>query len=583
MVAFITYRYSSGMYIREIENGLKHEAVLISYMLKDIKKENINDGFLAQISDVLISHDKESENVKAARRITIIDENGTVLADSYGKSSEMANHANRAEVKQALSAGTGVDVRKSDTTGLNLIYVAYHSKELSAVVRISASVDHIRQIRDTILLYEVLALLIAIGISVFVALKLSNYAIKPISALLKKYGRSNVNQDKRHKDEVGQLSYTLSSMTYELENIIKELKDRNLRVATIINSMSSGLIAVDREMHIIMINPIAYRLFDTAEKPNQAGIPLVQVIRNRQLNDLLLKTVMENEITHQEIYLYQGGKRILSLHASPIYPEGGHDVNSGALAFIDDITQLRKLEEMRTEFVSNVTHELKTPLTSIQGFVETLKTGAVNDPKVAGKFLDIIDIEADRLRMLINDILSLSEIENIKQDNEKQLFELFPLAEEVESMLANAAQDKGISINLQINPDLRLEANRHRIKQLLINLMDNAIKYNKPGGNVTVSAHVIGNSVEIHVRDTGIGIPENHTDRIFERFYRVDKGRSREMGGTGLGLSIVKHIAQLYGGSVHVVSEEGKGSDFIVKLPAARASISLTTGENSEH
>jgi two-component system phosphate regulon sensor histidine kinase PhoR len=272
-------------------------------------------------------------------------------------------------------------------------------------------------------------------------------------------------------------------------------------------------------------------------------------------------------VLSDELQLYKNGKRILQVHVSPIYPTDNRTMNTGALAFINDITQVRKLEEMRSEFVSNVTHELKTPLTSIQGFVETLKEGAVNDPSVAEKFLDIIDIEADRLRSLINDILQLSEIESMKQDNEKQLFELCPLVEEVESMLANAASDKNVTLYNQTPSPLMLEADRHRMKQLLINLVDNAIKYNKPGGRVTVWAEIVGPSLEIHVKDTGIGIPSDHTDRIFERFYRVDKGRSRAMGGTGLGLSIVKHIAQLYGGTVRVESEEGKGSEFIVTLP----------------
>lgn len=580
VVTFISYRYSSQMYIEEVENELKNEAMLVARIIGDKGignngKENISDGLLKELSGIMTSVARESgtggtEYPEGSKRITLIDRNGGVLADSYASSTKMENHSDRAEVIQALKNGNGVDIRKSETTGNDLIYVAYYSRELGWIVRISASVEHINKIRDTILFYALIAVAAALAISTIIALMLSGYALKPLTRLVKEYGGSadaHKNFTGKREDEVGQLSTALSTMTSNIESIIRELKDRNAGVNTIINSMTDGLIAVDRSMQILMVNPIAIKMFGAVEKAYPVGVPLVQVIRNRKVNDLLLKGITGNKVINDEIYLYQGGKRILSIHVSPIYPMDNKISNTGALAFINDITQVRKLEDMRSEFVSNVTHELKTPLTSIQGFVETLKAGAINDSQVSGKFLDIIEIEVDRLRTLINDILELSEIEGIKHDSDTQVFPLLPLVKEVESMLANSASEKDITLNSQIPEELALNANRHRIKQLLINLMDNAIKYNKQGGTVDVRAKLTGNLVEINVEDTGIGIPASHTDRIFERFYRVDKGRSREMGGTGLGLSIVKHIAQLYGGTVRVESEEGKGSNFIVTLP----------------
>ncbi|HBR03267.1 MAG TPA: PAS domain-containing sensor histidine kinase [Ruminiclostridium sp.] len=566
LISYTTYRYAYDMYINEVKSSLQHEAVLISYMMKDMKLDDIGDKYLADISEAVMSSFDPNTKAGAKRRITLIDPAGDVLADSYGQSLTMGNHSERPEVKEALAEGIGADIRKSETTGLNLIYLASYSKSQSAILRISASLDYIINIRNTIILYEIVAIIVAMAISSLLAIKLSNYAIKPLALLVKKYGRPRKENLKkgRREDEVGELSYTLGAMTRDIEEIIRELKERNARVDTIINSMDAGLIAVDNTMHILMINPIACKLFGLSGASVQMGVPLVQVIRNRQLNNILLKTIAGNKVINDQINLYQGGKRILSLHASPVYPMDKKEANIGALVYIHDITQIRKLEEMRSEFVSNVTHELKTPLTSIHGFVETLKDGAINDAKVASKFLDIIEIEADRLRILIDDILELSEIESMKEENDRQPFALLPLAQEIESMLNNAASEKGVTLHLQIDPHLILKANRHRMKQLLLNLVDNGIKYNKPGGTVTVTAEQAGSQVEIHVKDTGIGIPLDHTDRIFERFYRVDKGRSRAMGGTGLGLSIVKHIAQLYGGSVRVMSEEGKGSDFAV-------------------
>lgn len=567
VVAYITYRYSSQMYIREIETGLQHEAILINSIIQGNSVEKINDAYVKNLSLELTSRDQKQE--PGHRRITVIGRNGTVLADSTADSSGMENHSDRPEFANAIKSSFGVDIRRSETTGWNMIYLAYASPDLNHVVRVSASLENINDIRNTILFYAVIAVIVGMLLSSVIVLKLSEYVVRPVVRLVKEYGgEAGTNQSYiKREDEVGQLSSTLSSMTRHIENIITELKDRNVRVDTIINSMDNGLIAVDRSMHVLMINPIAVEIFGATDKGDFIGVPLVQVIRNRQINELLIKAIASNKVLNDEILLYQGGKRVYSVHVSPIYPMDDQHQNSGALAHIYDITQMRKLEELRSEFVSNVTHELKTPLTSIQGFVETLKSGAIEDPSVSGRFLDIIDIEAARLHTLINDILELSEIENKKQEGEKEVFELLPLVQEIESMLENSASDKNVTFTTRIDADLKLEAERYRIKQLMINLMDNAIKYNKPGGNVTVTAESLENQIVIHVKDTGIGIPSDHTARIFERFYRVDKGRSREMGGTGLGLSIVKHIAQLYGGSVRVESEEGKGSDFIITLP----------------
>lgn len=566
LVAYVIYRYSFEMYIREIKTGLRNEAILINRIIDNRNRSEITDGFLKELSVILIPKDKKSEYNIASRRITLIDREGNVLADSDFNSKDMDNHKNRKEFIAALKNGIGVDVRKSETSGTSLFYLAYMSRELDALVRLSASVEHIDGIRNTILIYAVITILAGMVLSFLIALKMSNYVIKPIARLVREYG-GNQQDNEDEEDEVGQLSSTLSSMTRRIESIIKELTDRNARVDTIINSLDDGLIAVDRSMNIIMINPIACKIFDVADKYEFIGTPLVQVIKNRQINDFLIKAIAGNKVIIDEICLLYSGKRYYSIRVSPIFPMDNQTANSGALAYINDITQVRKLEEMRSEFVSNVTHELKTPLTSIQGFVETLKTGAINNPDVAEKFLDIIDIETDRLRKLINDILELSEIESMNKDNERQMLSLNLLVQEIESILYNSLQEKRIEFENKVPPDVMLEANRHRIKQLLINLVDNAIKYNRPKGKIAVSTNITSGNLEIHVRDTGIGISQDHMVRIFERFYRVDKGRSREMGGTGLGLSIVKHITQLYGGSIRVESEEGKGSDFIAAFP----------------
>ncbi len=568
VVAFVTYRYSAGVYVGQTQNALQHEVLLVRQLLQETDGKIITDSQLTDLTKLIHSLDQESSYMGSERRITLIDITGKVLADSHGNSAGMKNHKDRTEFMEALSTGMGLEIRESETTKNKSLYLACYSQELNAIVRISTSVDYINKIRNTIIFYTILAVLIALVLSTPLILKISDYVIRPLARLVREYGGGKEGKNLNgKKDEVGQLSFTLSSMTRYLENVIKELKDRNARVNTIINSMDNGLIAVDQSMHILMLNPVAHKIFGVTEKPAQVGVPLVQIIRHRQINELLNKAIAKNMVINDEIHLSQGGKRVLWIHVTPIFPMDNENVNSGALAFINDMTQIRKLEEMRSEFVANVTHELKTPLTSIQGFVETLKAGAIKDASVAEKFLDIIDIEADRLRTLINDILELSEIESMKQEKERQKIFLRNQVDEVISMLSNTAVEKKITIHNEIPEEHTVDADGHRIKQLIINLLDNALKYNRKGGSIHVFTRLSRGMIELHVKDTGIGIPEGHTARIFERFYRVDKGRSREMGGTGLGLSIVKHIAQLYGGTVHVESVEGKGSDFVVSLP----------------
>lgn len=258
---------------------------------------------------------------------------------------------------------------------------------------------------------------------------------------------------------------------------------------------------------------------------------------------------------------------IFKVSVTPLYPRNNKDTVAGVIVALQDVTNIIKLEKMRTEFVSNVTHELKTPLTSIRGFVETLRAGAINDKEVAEQFLDIIDIEADRLSTLINDILQLSEIESMKEDVNLNDYHLRTLFLDILPVLEKAAEQKNVIIHENIDDTIYVRVNPNRIKQLLMNLVDNAIKYNKDNGQIWVDAYRENETLILKVKDNGIGIPTEHHKRIFERFYRVDKGRSRNLGGTGLGLSIIKHIVNLYNGNIKMTSNPGEGTEFIISMP----------------
>lgn len=391
--------------------------------------------------------------------------------------------------------------------------------------------------------------------------------LKEITTLADEMTKGNFTSriDIQLEQEFGSLVNSFNKIAKKIETNISDLDYKNIEIESIIDSISSGIIAVDRDHRIILINCAAFDILQIDHSKNLIGNKIFNHIRNNQINKLLSDTIEKNTYIEQEI-VYMGDI-ILSINTSPIKTSNELLENSGGIAFIQDITKLKKLEQIRTEFVSNVTHELKTPLTSIRGFIETLKKGSINDPKRAERFIDIIDIEAERLYLLISDILQLSEIEAKKTDSDISTVDFKELVYEVLEICQNIADEKNILLCNDIDSSLLVNANKNRMKQLLLNLVNNAIKYNVENGSVSVYARIEPGKVIFGVRDTGIGIEKEHMTRIFERFYRVDKGRSRDMGGTGLGLSIVKHIVQLYSGDIKLNSEIGKGSEFIIQLP----------------
>ncbi|MEN8907786.1 MAG: ATP-binding protein [Clostridiales bacterium] len=349
---------------------------------------------------------------------------------------------------------------------------------------------------------------------------------------------------------------------------ISELKSENIKVESIMNSMINGIIALDSNYSISLMNTKAYELFGINQSDKLIGKNIIEVIRNVQINKLIRKTIKDNVPQINEVFIGAPHNITLSVYTSPIKSNSKSKNNIGGIIFLHDITDIKKLEKIRSEFVSNVTHELKTPLTSIKGFIETLRNGAIENKSVANKFLEIIDIESERLYTLINDILQLSEIETIKSEIETTNCNLNTIVENVISVLAGTASKKKIKIIYDSKEEnTNILVNKDRIKQMLINLVDNAIKYNSENGKIIISTKIDSGKVILSIKDTGIGIPVEHQNRIFERFYRVDKGRSRNAGGTGLGLSIVKHIINLYNGDIKVLSESNKGSEFIIQLP----------------
>ena len=372
----------------------------------------------------------------------------------------------------------------------------------------------------------------------------------------------------QHGNDLREETERLNDVIEQIEQRVFRQRSRDHAISVIMNQMQSGIIVVDARMHILLVTPVARKL--TGIAPNSEGVAVSEACKNVSLEGVFGEAMRREGVYTNEVAARTAvgrGHRPLRFYVSPMRQDGKV---VGALAMVEDITELRRLEQVRTDFVANVSHELKTPLTSIKGFVETLLDGAINNPPMAEKFLKIIMLEAERLTRLINDILSISKLESGMNDVPTERVQLDKMAFEVADMLRIHAEEKQVTINAHRNKKpVYIIGNPDHVEQMLINLIENAIKYNKPGGSVTV--HVFGNDREANVTisDTGIGIPEEHLPRLFERFYRVDKGRSRSMGGTGLGLAIVKHIVRGMNGEIEVHSKFGEGTEFLVTLPIA--------------
>ncbi len=324
--------------------------------------------------------------------------------------------------------------------------------------------------------------------------------------------------------------------------------------------MREGLLVVDSDLRVVASNPAAYRLFNLASGKLDSR-RLTELTRNPAIYSAFLEALQGNERSGVKVETHDPGRRVFDLRVVPLGGAAGKKNSAGAIGVFFDITQLEKLERVRQEFLSNVSHELRTPLTAILAFVETLEAGALDDPENSQRFLAIIRKNAARMQNLIDDILELSAIESGTTGIQSQTVDLLPLANDVITSLASQAKSRDVVISNKVSPGTQVFADPRRLEQMLTNLVENAIKFNREGGEVVIECEN-GTSSRIRVRDTGEGIPAQHLDRLFERFYRVDRARSRDLGGTGLGLAIVKHLARAHGGEVASQIRGGPGKCF---------------------
>lgn len=428
-------------------------------------------------------------------------------------------------------------------------------------------------IEESLIKYQIMSMGIGLSVSLLLGYRYIRKVTDPIrqlSQITKKISRGDYFGQRiypKTEDELDELSQNFNLMSERLETTINELKENSSKTEAVLRSMSNGVIAIDNSRNVLIANPKVRDIFGI-KSADPLGKHIKEVFRNEELNSAIEQLSPQNDSVRVEIELKSPSHKICSVQCSFMKHSTDPNRITGIVVIVQDITEIRKLENMRRDFVANVSHELKTPLTSIKGFVETLKDGAIEDVETRNRFLNIIDIEADRLSFLIKDLLTLSEIESGIEDEKSEELEIEPTVREVVSLLSDSAAKKRISIELDIEDGVDvLKGSRSLLKQMMINLIDNAVKYTLEGGEVLVKIFKDEVNLNIVVKDTGIGIPPEHMDRLFERFYRVDKARSRQVGGTGLGLAIVKHIVLSFKGNIKVNSEVEKGSEFIVQIP----------------
>jgi two-component system, OmpR family, phosphate regulon sensor histidine kinase PhoR len=367
--------------------------------------------------------------------------------------------------------------------------------------------------------------------------------------------------------ELAGLARTLNEMARQLQERIQTISRQRNELEAILSSMTEGVLAVDEQGHIVSINQAAAK-FLGADPSSAVGRSVEEIVRNTDFQEFVQATLNTEHPGQRDVALPSAENRIVRLDGAALADGKGH--KSGAVIVISDMTRIRRLEEVRRDFVANVSHELRTPITSIKGFVETLLEGAFRKPQEAERFLRIIAKHSDRLNAIVEDLLVLSSLEE-GAENRKITLEkvpLRPILKSVIEMSAIKAEERQIAVELDCEEQIEAQINTVLLEQALLNLVDNAIKYSEPESHVRLEAQRTGEWIAISVRDNGPGIARIHQDRIFERFYVVDKSRSRKLGGTGLGLAIVKHIAEVHGGHVTVQSAPGAGSTFTIHLPA---------------
>lgn len=517
------------------------------------------------ISNIIISSDiDELDKIETHKnvdvRITLIDLNGLVLFDNRANMNNLENHIDRPEVQQALDTGYGESIRSSSTLGYDTYYYAINLED-NLILRVSHQADNIFTAFSDIIPILILILILIFIITYYTSSLLAKNILKPIDIITKNLG-GDIDED--FLDELS-IYDELTPFIKTFENQNKTIKDRNIDLEekanlldVITSSMGEGIILLDIDKKIVTINNSGIRLFNGRQNMHYYGLGFIRLCRDYELNQSL--NISINDKSNNEIMIYHNNK-YLNVYINPVLR--GSNL-TGLLLLVVDSTEKHKLDLMRREFSANVSHELKTPLTSINGYAEMIKNDMVKGEDIT-KFASIIRKEGERLLNLIDDIIKLSKIEDDSNEKKLEPTNVYFVGEEAINSLEVLSQYKDIELELKGESSF-IMGDKGMIQDLIYNLLENAIKYSNPGGCIQLSITNNKPHTIIKVTDTGIGISQEDQERIFERFYIVDKGRSRKAESTGLGLSIVKHIVEYHNGKIYLESEVGKGTEIMIKF-----------------
>lgn len=514
---------------------------------------------------------------RAATRVTVILPTGRVIGDTHEDPSRMDNHADRREVSQAVRGRVGVAIRYSRTLEQDMMYVGLPLEQdgrVIGVLRTSisfTSIDQsIRRITAKVAFGGLAVALLAAVLSLWISRRIT----RPLE-VMKEGAERFAAGELGHRlpvpesEEMAGLAGALNQMATQLDERLRAIQRERNQLRVVLSGMVEGVIAVDTDERVIRLNRAAARML-RLDRDDAKNRSIQEVSRNTQLQEFVAETLASERLVERDLSLYAGEDIVVRAHGTGLRDDTGERM--GALIVLNDITRLRHLENVRRDFAANVSHEIRTPLTAIRGFVETLRDDDNTGPENHRRFLEIIARHTERLEALVEDLLNLSRIEEEKPVDAMGM-ETRPLQELLRGA-AGIVQEKlaesSDRIRISCDPRIRISATPLLMEQAFVNLLENAVKYSRIGSEVVVEAEESGGEVAVRVMDQGAGIPSDHLPRIFERFYRVEKSRSRKLGGTGLGLAIVKHVVQAHAGRVEVESTPGEGSTFTVYLPAVR-------------
>ena len=560
----------AGFFIeRELKTGLTR------WIEEDLMAET---QIIALMPEGEIEKQSQALAERSRARVTLIDARGLVTLDSNRQTKDLDNHLNRSEIQEARVKGKGTATRYSRTLKMDMLYVAlplYEGSHLKGYLRLSRPLLEVDRSVDKLRFSIFQVLLLIIILSMIVAFIFSMKVISPIQeieAFTDKIRKGEVSGmlmiDSR--DEIGQLSKNINDMVAELQEKIRVANEEKWKLRAAFASMAEGVMVLDSQNRIEGLNKGMAEMIGR-EYADIVGKTPIEAFRNIALQDALNRFRQAGEIVLEEITLGDENPMILDVNISAVKSLPGQDPKT--MIVFHNVTRLKKLEQVRADFVANVTHEIKTPLTAIIGFVETLQQGAIDDRVKAQKFLLTIHENAQRLNRLVDDLLTLSSIELGETELHLEGLALEDVFETALTLISPRAALKNVRIQRDVQPGLPMvRADRDRLVQILVNVLDNAVKFTPEGGSVSITASPeVQGSVVIKITDTGIGISKSELPRLGERFYRIDKTRSREMGGTGLGLSIVKHLMKAHEGSMEIESTLGKGTTVSLHFPVSPA------------